>query len=64
MVAVLEQRVFDRLGVVDEETAIETVLLLGDPMAAAVLADKDDAGRGTARGRFDELHVSIPSDAE
>ena len=64
MVAVLEQRVFDGLSAVNEETAVETVLFLGDPLAAAVLADEDDAGQGTARWRFDELHVGIPSDAE
>jgi hypothetical protein len=39
---VLEKRVFDGLRAVDEQAAIETVLFLGDPVAATVLADKDD----------------------
>src|SRR6266702_3268813 len=64
MMAVLEQRVFDGLGAADEQAAIETVLFLGDPLAAAVSSDENDVGRRTARGRFDELHVGIPSDAE
>jgi hypothetical protein len=42
MMAVLEQRVFDGLRAVDEQAAIEAVLFLGDPVAAAVLSDKDD----------------------
>ena len=42
VMAVLEQRVFDGLGAVDEQAAIEAVLFLGDPLAAAVPADKDD----------------------
>jgi hypothetical protein len=61
MMSVLEQRVFQRLGAVDEQAAIEAVLLLGDPLAASVPADKDDGGSGAARGRFDEFHVGIPS---
>ena len=36
----------------------------GDPVAAAVLADEDDCRRRTARWRFDELHVSVPSGGE
>ena len=64
MMSVLEQRVFQRLGAVDEQAAIEAVLLLGDPLAAPVPADKDDGGRGAARWRFDEFHVGIPSQDE
>ena len=45
MMAVFEQRVFDGLRAADEQAAIETVLFLGDPLAAPVPADKDD-GRG------------------
>src|SRR5712671_6605415 len=60
VMAVFEQRVFEGLRTVDEQAAIETVLFLGDPVAAPVLADEDDLGRGTARWRFDELHVGIP----
>ena len=63
VMAVLEQRVFNGLGAVDEQAAIEAVLFLGDPMPAAVFADKDDGGGRTARWRFDELHVGIPSEA-
>src|SRR5450631_3357326 len=63
MMVVLEQRVFDGLRAVDEQAAIEAVLFLGDPVAAAVLADKDDGGGRTARWRFDELHVGIPFQA-
>jgi hypothetical protein len=64
MMAVLEQRVFDGLGAVDEQAAIETVLFLSDPVAAAVFADKDDCRCRAARWRFDELHVGIPSGGE
>ncbi len=61
MMAVLEQRIFDGLRAVDEQAAIEAVLFLSDPVAALVLADKNDGRRRTARWRFDELHVGIPS---
>ena len=64
MMAVFEQRVFDGLGAVDEQSAIEAILFLGDPVAAPVLADKDDGGCRAARWRFDELHVGIPSGGE
>jgi hypothetical protein len=64
VMAVLEQRVFDGLRAVDEQAAVKAVLFLGDPVAAAVPADKDDAGWRTARWRFDELHVGIPSEGE
>src|SRR5450631_2913275 len=62
--AVLEQRVFDGLRAVDKQAAIEAVLFLGDPVAAAVLANKDDGRSRAARWRFDELHVSSPSGGE
>ena len=62
MLSVLEQRVFDGLGAADEQAAIEAVLLLRDPLAPMVLADEDDGGEGTARGRFDEFHGFSPSD--
>jgi hypothetical protein len=62
VMAVLEQRIFDGLRAIDEQAAIEAMLLLGDPVAAAVSADEDDGGSGTARWRFDELHVGIPFD--
>ncbi len=65
MLAVLEQRIFDGLGAVDEQAAIEAVLLLGDPLAAVVTADEDDGGRCTTRGRggkcSDELSSSRSS---
>ena len=61
MMAILEQRVFDGLRAVDEQAAIETVLFLGDPVAAAVPANKDDCRWRTARWRFGEFHVGIPS---
>jgi hypothetical protein len=59
--AILEQRVFDGLRAVDEQAAIETVLFLGNPVAAPVLANKDDCRCRTTRRRFDELHVDVPS---
>ena len=40
VMAVLEQRVFDGLRAVDEQAAIETVLFLGDPLAALFLPMK------------------------
>src|SRR4029450_7783504 len=64
MMSVLEQSVFQRRGAVAEQAAIEAVLLLGDPLAAPVPADKDDGGRGAARWRFDGFHVGIPSQDE
>jgi hypothetical protein len=42
MVSILDQCEFDGLGAVDEETAIESILLLGDPLASAIPADEDD----------------------
>jgi hypothetical protein len=43
MMAVLEQGVLDGLRAVDEQAAKEAVLFLDDPVAAFVLADKDDS---------------------
>jgi hypothetical protein len=64
VMAILEQRVLDGLRAVDEQAAVETVLFLSDPVAAAVLTDKDDRRCRATRGRFDELHVSILSVSE
>jgi hypothetical protein len=64
MMSILEQRVFDGLRAVDEQAAVETALFLGDPVAAAVLADEDDGGCRTTRWRFDQLHVGTPSGDE
>src|ERR1700736_6716789 len=61
VMAILEQRVLDGLRPVDEQAAIETVLFLGDPVAALVLANEDDCRCRTTRWRFDELHVDVPS---
>ena len=47
-----------------EQAAKEAVLFLDDPVAAAVLANEDDRRCRATRWRFDELHVSGPSDAE
>jgi hypothetical protein len=52
------------LGAIDEQAAVKAVLFLGDPMAAFVLADKDDCRCRATRWRFDELHVGIPSKGE
>jgi hypothetical protein len=60
MVAVLEQGVTEGLRAVDEQAPIEAALFLGDPIAAAILTNKDDGKCRTARGRFDELHVGFP----
>src|SRR5665213_3811141 len=62
--AVFGQHVFDGLRAVDEQAAIETALFLGDPLAAAVLANEDDGRCRATRGRFDELHVRCPSGGE
>src|SRR4051794_34791725 len=61
VMAIFEQPVFERLGAIDEQAAIEAVLLLGDPLATPVPADKNNGGRSTTRWRFDEFHVGIPS---
>ena len=42
MTPVFEQGVFDGLGAIDAQAALEAVLVLRDPAAAAVLADEDD----------------------
>jgi hypothetical protein len=62
VMAILEQRIFDRLRPVEEQTAVEAILFLGNPIAAAVFANKHDLRFSAARWRFDELHVCIPSD--
>src|SRR5690242_506025 len=60
MAAVFGECVFDRLGAIDEQSAIAAVLLLGDPVASLVLADEDKGeGSSIARGRFDKLHVRL-----
>jgi hypothetical protein len=64
MMTIFEQRIADGLRAVDEQAAIEAVLFLDDPVAAAVAADKDNGGCRAARWRFDELHVGIPSGDE
>jgi hypothetical protein len=60
VMAVFGKRVFDGLRAAEEQAAIKTVLLLCNPVAAAVLADKDDSRCGVARWRFVELPVDIP----
>ena len=58
---VLKQRVFEGFCAADEQAAIEAVLFLGNPVAPAVLADKDDGRCRIARWGFDEFHFCIPS---
>ena len=60
MMSVFKESVFQRLGAIDEQSAIEAMLFLGDPVAAAVPADKRNGRCKVARGRFDEFHVGIP----
>src|SRR6202521_5778621 len=64
MTAIFKERVFESLRAVDEQAAIAAVLLLGDPVAAAVPVNEDGSRYRAARWRFAELHVSIPSDDE
>src|SRR5262249_20779069 len=61
MVAVFRERVFDGLGAIDEQAAIEAVLFLGHPLTFVVPADEDkrESSRA-ARGRLDEFHVRGP----
>src|SRR5713226_6061931 len=61
MLAVLEQRALDGFRAVDEQAPIETVLLLGDPVAASIPADKDDRRGRATRWRFDVFHVGYSS---
>jgi hypothetical protein len=49
-ISIFEQRVAERLGAVDEQATATMLLILHDPVAAAVLADKEE-GR-SRRGRF------------
>jgi hypothetical protein len=44
-VAVFEQRILEGVPAVDEQAAKEAVLLLDDPLAAAVSADKNNRRR-------------------
>jgi hypothetical protein len=62
--AVLEQRVFDRLGAVDEQAAEQAVLFLRDPLAAFVAADEHERSRAAAQRRFDQFHEVVPSGVE
>jgi hypothetical protein len=39
-------------------------LLLSDPLTAPVSTDENDTRARTARRRFDELHVAVPSNFE
>src|SRR4029077_8480475 len=61
MMTVLKQRKFEGFCTADEQAAIKAVLFLGNPVASAVLADKDDGRCRIARWRFDEFHFCIPS---
>jgi hypothetical protein len=60
MVAVLEECVFEGLSAINEQSAIEAVLFLGDPVATTVPANKRNSRCRVARGRFGEFHVGIP----
>ena len=60
MVVIFGQRIAQRFAAVDEQAAIETILMLDDPMAPAVSADEDDRRCRTVRWRFDKLHVCLP----
>jgi hypothetical protein len=42
MMPVLEQRILDGLGSIDEQATVKPVLLLGDPLAAPIPADVHD----------------------
>lgn len=42
MMTVLKQCIFEGFCTADEQAAIKAVLFLGNPVAPAVLADKDD----------------------
>src|SRR5439155_17083632 len=55
MMAVLEQRILDGLGSIDEQATIKPILLQRDPLAAPVSADEYDGRGSAARGRFDEF---------
>jgi hypothetical protein len=57
---IFEQRIAQRFAAVDEQATIETILMLDDPMAPAVLAYEDDRRCRTVRWRFDKLHVCHP----
>jgi hypothetical protein len=42
MVSVLEQRILDGLGSIDEQATVKPALLQGDPLAAPVSANEYD----------------------
>src|SRR5205814_3798504 len=62
-IAILVHREFQGFGAVDEQATAEALLILGDPVAVAVLADAEEPrqrGRAT-RGRFVLAHDTSPS---
>ena len=63
-VAALEHGKFQGFGAVDEQATAEALLILGDPVAVAVLADAEQPRqrrRGSRRGRFGLAHDTFPS---
>ena len=61
VMSILERGIPDGVDTAHEQTAVETILFLGDPAAAPVLANQDDFG--AARGRFDEFHFRSLADS-
>jgi hypothetical protein len=51
-ISIFEQRVPERLGAVDEQATATMLLILHDPVAAAVLADKKEGRSGCGRFLF------------
>jgi hypothetical protein len=56
--SVLEHREPERFRAIDEEAATKVLLVLNDPVAAAVLADKEELR--SRRGRFWLAHDTSP----
>ena len=61
VMAILEKGIPDGVDTAHKQTAVETILFLGDPTAAAVLTNQDDFR--VARRRFDEFHFRSLADS-
>jgi hypothetical protein len=62
LMSVLEQGKPDRFGTIDEQSAATVPLILNDPVAVAVLADKEEVGLRPRRGRFLLVHDLLAHD--
>ncbi|MCA1379134.1 hypothetical protein [Bradyrhizobium sp. IC4061] len=60
MLAILTERVFERLRAAREQATKITILFADDPVAKTILANKDGRARAASGGKFDKLHDHMP----